>query len=608
MTVTQAPLLSSLPDEALARIERAARSQVFAPGDIIVAEREEREEISIIRSGEAIVTSHDSAGATRQLAQLGAGDCFGELSMISGEPASATVQALTATELWTIAHADFMAIARDTPQLSQNLAGLLVSRIVRANQRYLEARDGRLIICSSTAPEPWCFKLVHHLAASVAHYTNAPVILLDHSGLAADRLPPAMVGVPEEQAGSGHASESARVARVVVVDGSGAADWPTSEVERMLKRTRHLLVFTSAAPEAGALRQADIDLRIETEQTAELWEPSSATIAALRRESMVAPLRRDVLRAAARLGISPEDVAVIPGGEAALIHDGAQLPPITKRSIDSLARRVAGLRVGLALGGGGAKGFAHVGVLRALERIGVPIDCIAGCSIGAPLAASFAAGWPTEQIGEQLRTISAKAIRPNVPVHSLLTSRSVRAEIERASNDRTFEDLPIPLAIVSVDIRTGEEVLIRSGPIWRAIMASMAFPGIYQPVRHDGRYLVDGAVVNPVPVTAVQALGADVVISSNLGGHRRGPDEAPDVPRPASGEPLILNTIARSLEIMQRQISVGNNASADVVITSRFDNPPGLLDFKRGRDLEHAGEQAVDEALPRLQAALPWLA
>jgi hypothetical protein len=71
---------------------------------------------------------------------------------------------------------------------------------------------------------------------------------------------------------------------------------------------------------------------------------------------------------------------------------------------------------------------------------------------------------------------------------------------------------------------------------------------------------------------------------------------------------LILNTIARSLEIMQRQISVGNNASADVVITSRFDNPPGLLDFKRGRDLEHAGEQAVEEALPRLQAALPWLA
>ena len=146
---------------------------------------------------------------------------------------------------------------------------------------------------------------------------------------------------------------------------------------------------------------------------------------------MDAPLRRDTLRAAARLGVAAEDVTIIPGGEAALLHDGAQLPPITKTAIDLLARRVAGLRVGLALGGGGAKGFAHVGVLRALERTGVPIDCIAGCSIGAPLAAGFAAGWPTEQIGAATPKYQCQgdpAQRPRaLPAHQQKRPRGDRA-------------------------------------------------------------------------------------------------------------------------------------------------------------------------------------
>jgi NTE family protein len=607
MTVIDVPLLASLPDEALARIERAARTQAYSPGDVILAEREQREDIFIIRSGEASVRSRDASGAERTLANLQPGDCFGELSMISGEPATASVQAISPTEVWAISHADFMAIARDTPQLSQNLAGLLAARIVAANQRFLEARDGRLIVCSCREPAVWSFRLTHHVAESVAYHTNAPVVLLDLSGLGADRLPASLVDVSAEVSRAASAGGASKQARVILVESDQTDGWPRQEVERLLKQTRHLFVFAGSTPAADVSPRPDVSVLIDAESSAARGRDLTDTIVVLRRDSNVAPLQRDRLHAASRLGVAQEDVAIIPGGEGALLHDGAQLPSITKTAIDRLARSVAGMRVGLALGGGGAKGFAHVGVLRGLERIGVPVDCIAGCSIGAPLAAGFAAGWPNSDISRELQIISSKAIRPTVPLQSLLTSRSVRAEIVRASADRTFDDLPIPLAIVAVDVRTGEEVVIRAGDIASAIMASMAFPGIYQPVRHDERYLIDGAVMNPVPVTAVQTLGADVVISSNLGGRIRGDDEEAPVAA-APGQPLILNTIARSLEIMQRQISAGNNARADVVITSRFDDPPGLLDFKRGRALEGYGEQAVEQALPRLQAALPWLA
>jgi NTE family protein len=276
----------------------------------------------------------------------------------------------------------------------------------------------------------------------------------------------------------------------------------------------------------------------------------------------------------------------------------------TSETIDRAARAIAGLSVGLALGGGGAKGYAHIGVVTALQRAGVPFDCVSGCSIGAPLAAGVAAGWDISVIRETLDTVSRKAVRPNVPLISILTSRSVRRELRLVTEDGCFDDVAVPLSIVAVDIERREEVVLRRGPVWLAMAASMAYPGIYEPIRIGSRLLVDGGVLNPVPVSAAVALGANVVVSSNLSANH---DQVVPQKNVRQRRRHIVENIARSLEIMQSKIVAESCNRADVSIEPRFNPAPGLLDFKRGRTLERAGEEAAEEALPRIREVLPWL-
>jgi NTE family protein len=203
--------------------------------------------------------------------------------------------------------------------------------------------------------------------------------------------------------------------------------------------------------------------------------------------------------------------------------------------------------------------------------------------------------------------VSAKAIRPNVPVVSILSSRAVRAELRDVTDNRQFEDLPTPLGIVAVDIEAGEEVLLRRGRVWPALVASMAYPVVYEPVRLGGRLLVDGGVLNPVPVSACVALGADFVVSCNLSASMAERLAS----RSRNGESrrrrLLIDSLGRTLEVMQAKIVEESNTRADVVIRPVFSSPVGLLEFKRAREIEAAGEAAVEQACADLKQALPWL-
>lgn len=198
--------------------------------------------------------------------------------------------------------------------------------------------------------------------------------------------------------------------------------------------------------------------------------------------------------------------------------------------------------VGLALGGGGARGYAHIGVIRALQAYNIPIDIIAGTSMGAAIGGSYACGVDLHKLQKILQHLDVNRLLgiPDTTLRGLESFAGKTAseylfrradwrthEPERLkqlyeflklfSGERLFEDLPIPLAIIACDVDTGEEVVLRSGKVYRAIAASMAFPGIQPPVHHDGRFLVDGGLVNKVPVDAAVALGAEIVIAVDVG-------------------------------------------------------------------------------------------
>jgi NTE family protein len=177
------------------------------------------------------------------------------------------------------------------------------------------------------------------------------------------------------------------------------------------------------------------------------------------------------------------------------------------------------MKIGLALGSGASRGWAHIGVIQALEELGVEIDVIAGCSIGAYVGAAYAnrkltplAEWVLSLTEWQVLALMGVGLHRG----GLVSGQKVFQALEDNFSATTFEELTKPLGIVATDLYSGKEVSFLSGPIIEAVRASCAIPGLFPPVAHNERWLVDGGVVNPVPVNLCRHLGADIVIAVNL--------------------------------------------------------------------------------------------
>src|SRR3990172_12372629 len=175
-------------------------------------------------------------------------------------------------------------------------------------------------------------------------------------------------------------------------------------------------------------------------------------------------------------------------------------------------------RVGLALGSGSARGWAHVGVIRALEEAGIRPDLVCGTSIGALVAAAYVAG-ELENFEKWLLGLGIKDVLALLDVRlygGMIKGERLMEFFRRNFIDRPIEDLPMPYAAVATDLNTGIEVWLRQGSTMAAVRASIALPALFTPAVHEGRVLVDGALVNPVPVSLARAMGADIVIAVDL--------------------------------------------------------------------------------------------
>ncbi len=176
-------------------------------------------------------------------------------------------------------------------------------------------------------------------------------------------------------------------------------------------------------------------------------------------------------------------------------------------------------KIGLALGSGSARGLAHIGVIRAIEEAGIRIDAVAGTSIGALIGAAYAAG-RLDELERDFRSIDRKRIGtlldPVLPWSGFIDGKKIAEFVRAHVSLAAVEELPIPFCAVATELSSGKETVICEGDLIDAVRASISVPGIFSPVRWKGRILVDGGLVNPVPVSAVRALGADIVIAVDL--------------------------------------------------------------------------------------------
>jgi NTE family protein len=261
-------------------------------------------------------------------------------------------------------------------------------------------------------------------------------------------------------------------------------------------------------------------------------------------------------------------------------------------------------KVGLALGGGAARGLAHIGVLEVLEKEGIPIDRIAGTSAGAAVGALYAQGRNTGAIKALALDLNWKRLASLVdlalPKTGFIQGKKIKEQLKSIiGGDIKFSNLKIPFACVATDIKTGEEIVINQGSVLDGVRASISIPAIFTLIKREGRYLVDGGLVNPVPVSVVKKQGADFIIAVNV--------TADAVNRTNLGkkakEPTIFNVIMQSIYISTHSLVKSSLEGADIVIEPDLaDIPYG--DFQRAKEGILRGALAAQGATPEIKRQL----
>ncbi|MBA7507375.1 hypothetical protein ES706_06094 [subsurface metagenome] len=261
-------------------------------------------------------------------------------------------------------------------------------------------------------------------------------------------------------------------------------------------------------------------------------------------------------------------------------------------------------KVGLALGTGAARGLAHIGVLEVLEKEGIPIDMIAGTSTGAAIGALYADGKDASVIKGLVLDLSWKRLASLVdlalPKTGFIKGRKIKDLLALfIGGDIKFSDLKIPFACVAADIMTGEEVVISHGSVLDGIRASISIPVIFTVVKWKGRYLVDGGLVNPVPVSVLRQMGADLIIAVNVIPTVR--DRAQRVEKVK--EPHLISVIMQSLYIASYSAVRSSLEGADIVIEPQMEDIT-YGDFSRAEECILQGALATQGSIPEIKRQL----
>ena len=293
----------------------------------------------------------------------------------------------------------------------------------------------------------------------------------------------------------------------------------------------------------------------------------------------------------------------------------------------------SGLRIGIALGSGSARGWAHIGVLQELKEAGITPDVVAGTSIGALVGAWYVRGH-LDAFEEWVRSLTRRDVMRYMDIvfsGGLIEGRRLMDLYRQRWGDALIEELPRPYTAVATDLKTGKEIWLQKGSLLDAVRASISLPGLFRPVRYGQQWLVDGGLVNPVPITACRAMGANIVIAVNLNGDLLGRRRRLRTPQPASEPnwwdkvssfltrngrneknrqeeepgPGIFEVLHKSINFMQDRMTRSRMAGdpPEITITPRLEHLE-LMDYARGIEAIEEGRNAVRRMLPLIEDVL----
>ena len=562
-------VFGSLDADALSEMARVFRWSRLARGEALFAQGDPGDALYVLVSGRLRAQVMTASGTPRIVGEIAPGETVGEMSLVTNEARSATVVALRDSVLQVCDRADFDVLVDAHPQLSRHLATILVQRLKRANQRATRAH-GRMSVAL----------LPLHDGIDVGAFAQPLVKALEGFG---DVLHLDRAGV---QARVGHLQSNlgARLQDLRLLP------W----FEEQESRYDVVVYEAEAEPNSWTARcvgQAD---RIVLIADAD-HDPRPGEL-----EDRIEQLLSDARPSIHLVLLQPAD-RIRPRGTADWLaqrqvdrHHHVRRGRLS--DVERVARLLTGRGLGLVLSGGGARGFAHIGVLQVIEELGIPVDAIGGTSAGAGLAAQYAMGHSTDEIRDinwREFVVKRPFRRYTMPVYSLVSRTGVDRASRSIYGDLDIADLWIPYFCTSCDIHTGTKVLHRRGPLWKATRASTSLPGIVPPVVDGTRLLVDGGVLDNIPEEEMKDFcdGPVIAVDVSAGAPIPIDYDYDDLPSPwwvlwnrmnPFGRP---KRIPGLLEVLVRTATVSNASQRSQVgeISDLVLRPPvagyGLLDF-----------------------------
>lgn len=611
-------LFRALEERDLLYLASRMSRRLFIRHERLVTQGEALDEIYLISSGLVNVYRNDENCTPIEVAQLGKGSLVGELSALMNKLPNANVIAMLDTEAWALKHDDFRLVLSRSLQLALSINQSLSAKLAATMRRLTPRNTAQVItILGSRSGYP---RLSFQLAASIAHYTSNSVLLVD--GHQPDQSPlrhDPIWGKPVEELYQDpsllvfHAlpsSESDPYGNVRLIRYSSDEDFVVeaaalvSLISRLGSFYDHIIVDL---PHDNHMLLTDTlsfmdHVIITSERTClhkihELLDHPAVKLTRERGLLVVTdwPQRhrmRDVWQLEQRYKWKV----------GALIDKSNP-----KEGINQLARIVAKLRVGIAWGGGTARGWALAGIANALERLNVPMDVFAGTSAGALGAAVYGLSLDYRIADQRMREVlpylkrSTRFFPPlALSRHSLLAKNWWMNLIKTFVEDLTFGDMLVPYAAVALDLMSGQQHVIKQGLLWKAIRASSAVPVIAPPMIINGRAYSDGGVVNAVPLDVVRDMGADILIGIDLTGCEQ------DVRWGETRKPNMINTLIRNINVAYNTSASRTLPLADVLIRPAL-RPAAVYDASVMDEFIAEGERATLETLPELRKVMPWL-
>ena len=600
------------------------------------------------------------------VAQLGPGECFGEMSLITGEPPSATVRAEQDTMLWALPQADFLALVGTCPTLVHNINAILAQRLTRTNQQVLLHRTAERIWLAfvDDPAAPLERSLAVHIADALATRSQKRVLLLEvcaqdqaigsHFAAYPDQVRPSLLDCTLDHSRSlAHRASTRtpggqRYAALAALTGgtdldeidasilahiteiAGFYDYlllvttqstPASLLQATAEHCTSTIMLVSASEDVGArfiapplssaLTSSSVPPSASTNQHPPALfvthVPERPTIGA--QDRYTRQLGYEVTR------LLPADTPLLAQcwEQQKTLHQHAAGAELTK-AVDFVARFLAHQTVGIAFGGGGARGFAHLGVLEQLVHHQVPVDYIAACSSGIITPGMYLIGKSFAESEEIFLQIQRNIVRWRIPRTSIFSNAGLKRMLRDLCGELRFEDLTTPFSMVAVDLSTRAGVVLNRGLLWQAGLASTALPGIFPPVLLGEHILMDAGMHDPVPIRLVRKMGADILIASELGGQEPPAleDAAPWFEKGVRDQqkharsPHIIDLLLRTYDLAMATIGMHSIREADVVIRPKL-HRVSLRQFSEGRKFVAAGKEAVEQSLPELKKLLPWL-